>query len=408
MSGSNFIRSQGSKASGFSRFVLIGLIGLAFFSMGFGAKPAMHGQLQTKVVNGNGYICDQNGNPVQMRGMSMYPWTSAGGYDFYTAGCIAWLYSNWRVHIIRLPELTNGSPPMSYITTVIQACIDSGMYVIVDWHDCTANASAANASAFFKTIATSYHTYPNILYEPWNEPSASGGPSWSGVIKPYMETVIAAIRAIDPNNIVICGNPQWDQLPQNAAADPITDYKNIAYSMHFYSGSHSESGFGPGISTAMSKGCAVFITEYGACNTGTVAAQPQCTQWYTFLDANHIGSTNWGVEWQDACLGTVTSGSSYTGGWSASNLTNNGSFVKAYITAGTDTPIGTEVLPNVSKFQHATVAASNGLLTGTSKISTPVYTINGVRCPVGNKLPNGLYIVQAPGNTSAKVIDVVR
>ncbi len=186
------------------------------------------------------------------------------------------------VHIIRLPELTNGSPPMSYITTVIQACIDSGMYVIVDWHDCTANANAANASAFFKTIATSYHTYPNILYEPWNEPSASGGPSWSGVIKPYMETVIAAIRAIDPNNIVICGNPQWDQLPQNAAADPITDYKNIAYSMHFYSGSHSESGFGPGISTAMSKGCAVFITEYGACNTGTVAAQPQCTQWYHF------------------------------------------------------------------------------------------------------------------------------
>ena len=147
------------------------------------------------------------------------------------------------------------------------------MYVIVDWHDCTATANATNASAFFKTIATSYHTYPNILYEPWNEPSASGGPSWSGVIKPYMETVIGAIRAIDPNNIVICGNPQWDQLPQNAAADPITDYKNIAYSMHFYSGSHSESGFGPGISTAMSKGCAIFITEYGTCNA-TEASPP--------------------------------------------------------------------------------------------------------------------------------------
>jgi hypothetical protein len=179
--------------------------------------------------------------------------------------------------------------------------------------------------------------------------------------------------------------------------------------MHFYAGSHSESSFGPGISTAMSKGCAVFITEYGACNTGTVAAQPQCTQWYTFLDANHIGSTNWGVEWQDACLGTVTSGSSYTGGWSASNLTNNGTFVKAYIMAGTDTPIGTEVLPNESKFQQrAIVATSNGLLSGTDTKSAAVFTINGVRCPSGGKLPNGLYIVRAQGTGNAQVLNIIR
>jgi len=38
-----------------------------------------------------------------------------------------------------------------------------------------------------------------------------------------METIIKTIRAIDPDNIIICGNPNWDQQPQNAAADPITE-----------------------------------------------------------------------------------------------------------------------------------------------------------------------------------------
>ena len=402
----NLYHSQGRKAGGFSMFALIGIVCLAFSSLSFAAKPAMHGQLQVKVVNGKGYICDQNGNPVQMRGMSMYPWTAAGGYDFYTAGCIAWLYSNWRCHIIRLPYLTNNSVPMANMYAVIQACIDSGIYVIVDWHDCTANANAANASAFFRTIATAYHTYPNILYEPWNEPSQSGGPSWTGVIKPYMETVIAAIRAIDPKNIIICGTPQWDQIPSDAAASPITDYTNIAYTMHFYSGSHSVAAFSPSITTAMGKGCAVFITEYGACNTGTVPAQPQCTLWYHYLDSNMIGSCNWGVEWPDACLGTLTTGSSYTGGWSNANLTADGVFVRTYILGGTDVP--TAVVPNESKFQQrASAPTLKGMLTGAAK-SGAVYTVNGVRCPAGSTLRNGLYIVQVQGNFYAKVVNVIR
>ncbi len=386
----NLFQSCIRRLRGFSSFAVVAVSCLALVSPSFG-KPAMYGQLSIK----NAHFCGQDGNPVQLRGMSMYPWTAAGGYDFYTHSCIAWLYSNWHCTAIRLPYLTNGSPPRALLDTVIKACIDSGIYVIVDWHDCTANANAANASAFFKTIATSYHTYPNIMYEPWNEPSESNGPSWPNVIKPYMETVIGVIRAIDSNNIIICGNPQWNQEPQLAAADPITDYKNIAYSMHFYSGSHPVATYSPGITTSMKDGCAIFITEYGACNTGTVAAQPQCTLWYHYLDSNMIGSTNWGVEWVDACLGTLTSGSSYTGGWSASNLSSDGTFVKAYVTAGSFVGI----LPDESKFQRRTKAPIiNGFLTGAETKSAAVYTINGVRCSAGGKLPNGLYIVRDQGN----------
>jgi endoglucanase len=389
---------------GFSRFALIGLVCLAFFPLSFG-RAAMHGQLQTKVISGKGYICDQNGNPVQMRGMSMYCWANAGGYSYYTAGCIEHLYSDWRCHIIRLPYMTNGSIPMTMYNAVIQTCIDSGMYVILDWHAGQGNQSAtAAAGAFFTTMANQWGKYPNILYEPWNEPSSI---QWTGGIKPYMESLIKVIRAIDSKNIIICGNPNWDQEPQLAAADPITDATNIAYSMHFYSGSHPVGSYGPGITTAMSKGCPIFITEYGACNTGTTLAEPACTAWYTFLDQNQIGSTCWAVEYLDQCLSIFTKSASYTGPWPASVISGYGTFIQAYILKGTDTSNGTAVLPNESNFQQRTVVSWNDLLTGPDKKSA-VFTINGERCPSGGKLSSGLHIVQAPGNSGAKIVNGVR
>ena len=376
---------------------------LVFFSMSFGAKPAMHGKLQVKVISGNGYICDQNGNPVQMRGMSMYGWANAGGYSFYTPGCIAHLYSDWRCHIIRIPYMANGSISQTVYNAVVQACVDSGIYAIIDWHE-GAGSNVTAAGTFFTTMATKWHGIPNILYEPWNEPS---GIAWSG-IKTYMETIIKIIRPIDPDNIIICGNPNWDQNPQDAAASPITDATNIAYSMHFYSGSHPVGSYGPGITTSMSKGCAIFITEYGACNTGTTLAEPACTAWYTFLDQNKIGSTCWAVEYLDQCLSIFTHSASNTGPWATSDITGYGTFIQAYILKGTDTAIGTGVVPNESKpQQRASAPAMKGLLTGADK-KPVVYTINGVRCPAAGKLPHGLYMIQAQGHTIAKVVNVIQ
>ena len=47
------------------------------------------------------------------------------------------------------------------------------------------------------------------MYEDWNEPS---GATWA-TIKTYHETVVAAIRAVDPDNIIFLGTPNWDQEP---------------------------------------------------------------------------------------------------------------------------------------------------------------------------------------------------
>ncbi len=390
------LNSHCFKVRDFSKIFLVGLVCLAFVSLSLGqTKAAIHGQLSVK----SGHICGSSGQPVQMRGMSMYGWTNACGYAFYNASCINHLAQDWHCTAIRMPYQPNGTIPMTQINAVIQACIDNGIYVIVDWHGGSAT-TASTTAAFFKTVATQWHTYPNIMYEPWNEPTVA----WSH-IKPYMETVIAAIRAIDANNIIICGNPQWDQEPQLAAADPITDYTNIAYSMHFYAASHPEASFGPGITTAISKGCAIFITEYGTCNAsgGSPLNLPATTTWYNFLDANSIGSTNWGVECQDeGGAAAFQKSASATGPWTASDLTTDGAFVQAYIMAATN------VQPNESKLQQrANAPTMNGLLTGATK-SAAVYTINGVRCAEGGKLANGLYVVRAQGTGKAQMLNVIR
>jgi len=133
---------------------------------------------------------------------------------------------------------------MTSINAVIQACIDNGIYVIVDWHVGAGIYASDTAMSFFKTIAQSVHTYPNIMYEPWNEPTVG----WP-LINPLWKRNSRHTR-YDPANIIICGTSQWDQKPQDAAADPFTDYQNIAYSMHFDAASHSVAGYSPGITTA--------------------------------------------------------------------------------------------------------------------------------------------------------------
>lgn len=65
--------------------------------------------------------------------------------------------------------------------------------------------------------------------------AGSGDLGWSGTIKPYAQAVISAIRAIDPDNLIVVGTPTWSQDVDVAAADPIAG-TNIAYTLHFYAG----------------------------------------------------------------------------------------------------------------------------------------------------------------------------
>jgi endoglucanase len=279
-----------------------------------GTPVSVHGQLK---VAGN-KIVDQNGKTVTLHGMSMYDW-SQQGRQFYNASAVGHLAKDFECAILRIPILPqNATSGLSRVKAVADACIANGIYGIIDWHGGSA-ATAATAAAFFASMAQAYGNTPNIMYEPWNEPTVP----WA-TVKTYHETVVAAIRAVDPDNIIFLGTPQWDQRPDQAAADPVTTSTNLAYVVHFYANSHKLAGFQNAITTTLNKNLAIFVTEYGGCSAngnGTFNAT-ELQKWWDFLDANDIGCTNWAVETNGETSSIFKTNASANGPWTDADLTD--------------------------------------------------------------------------------------
>lgn len=300
-----------------------------------GTPVSVHGQL--KVVGNQ--IVDQNGKVTALHGMSMYAWNTQGT-QFYNASAVGHLAKDKECAILRIPILPNQLTAQTpLVKTVVDACIANGIYAIIDWHS-GAGANAAAASTFFASMATAYGNSPNVMYEIWNEPS---GITWPN-IKIYHQTVISAIRAIDPDNIIFLGTPNWDQQPNLAAADPVTTSTNLAYTFHFYAYSHHFANFGPNVTNALAGGIAVFVTEYGGCasNGGGTFDAAELQTWWNFLDANNLGSTNWSVETNGETSAVFTTNANKTGPWTDAEITNpDGTTIFNYIAskyAATVTP----------------------------------------------------------------------
>ena len=300
-----------------------------------GTPVSVHGQL--KVVGNQ--IVDQNGKVTALHGMSMYAWNTQGT-QFYNASAVGHLAKDKECAILRIPILPNQLTTQTpLVKTVVDACIANGIYAIIDWHS-GAGANAAAASTFFSSMATAYGNSPNVMYEIWNEPS---GITWPN-IKIYHQTVISAIRAIDPDNLIFLGTPNWDQQPNLAAADPVTTSTNLAYTFHFYAYSHHFANFGPNVTNALAGGIAIFVTEYGGCasNGGGTFDAAELQTWWNFLDANNLGSTNWSVETNGETSAVFTTNANKTGPWTSAEITNpDGTTIFDYIAskyAATVTP----------------------------------------------------------------------
>ena len=284
------------------------------------------------VVQGNKVTA--NGQPANLAGMSLF-WSNTGwgGEKYYTAQTVSWLKSDWKANLVRVAmgvEEAGGyltdSSNKTRAMTVIDAAIANNMYVIIDWHTHHAEDNKAAAITFFKEMATKYGNYNNVIYEVYNEPLQI---SWSNVIKPYATDVIKEIRAIDPDNLIIVGTPTWSQDVDVAANDPITAYSNIAYTLHFYAGTHKQS-LRDKAQTALNRGIALFVTEWGSVNAdgnGGVDAAETAT-WLNFLKTNGISHANWALNDKAEGSSALIPGASVNGGWSAAQLTASGTLVR--------------------------------------------------------------------------------
>jgi hypothetical protein len=292
------------------------------------------------------------GNEVQFGG----PGTSVAGNSFfwsngmfgqdlfYTAETVRWLAQDWGAQIVRAAmAVDNGdAAPLEqvggYLTrpldnkrnvqVVVNTAIESGIYVIIDYHAHAAERDTQAAVAFFSEMATLYGGYNNVIYEIYNEPVNTGWPQ----IKAYAEQVIPAIRQRDPDNLIVVGTPFYSQQVDVASADPLDD-NNVAYTLHFYAASHGDA-LRNQATTAMNNGIALMVTEWGSTNADGFGQPNQgaTQQWMNFLRENNISHCNWAVADQgEGSASSLVRGASTAGGWSDAELTASGRLVKGII-----------------------------------------------------------------------------
>jgi len=288
-----------------------------------------HGRLR---VLGN-HVVDKNNQQISLFGNSMFSSNSKWeGQKFYNEDVVKWLKKDLKSTIVRAAlavEESSGyiddpAGNQARMKRVIEAAIANGLYVIIDFHSFKADEYTAQAVTFFTEMAKCYGKYDNVIYEIYNEPQKV---SWSKVIKPYAEKVIAAIRGIDSNNLIIVGTPFWSQKVTEAANDPIKD-KNVAYTLHFYAGTHGQ-WLRDEATSAMQKGIALFVTEWGTCdasgNGGFNAAASD--EWLKYCNDNMISMCNWAVDDKAETASIIKPGSNPKGGWSAADYTQSGTYV---------------------------------------------------------------------------------
>lgn len=309
------------------RYIILILIFLP--TLLFAQHVKKYGQLQVIGTQ----LCDQQGQPVILRGMS-FGWHNFWP-RFYTAGAVKWLHEDWKVDLVRaamgIEPKPNGylhakATSMKAIETVIKTAIEQNIYVIVDWH--SHNIQLEEAKAFFKEIATRYGKYPHIIYEIFNEPDQE---SWEEV-KAYSVELIKTIRAIDTDNIILVGNPHWDQDLHLVADDPIKGQTNIMYTLHYYAATHKQYLRDRG-EYALSKGIPLFISESAgmeATGNGPLNEE-EWKRWIDWSEKNKISWVTWSVSDKDETCSVLYPSASSEGGWKETDLKQSGILTRQFL-----------------------------------------------------------------------------
>ncbi|MDB6045372.1 MAG: hypothetical protein JWM63_3923 [Gammaproteobacteria bacterium] len=270
-------------------------------------SPAPSGSSSGKLsikVSGN-HLVDGSGNTLQLRGVNVSAlefvaidgWSPSNPWAGQTGDATPnWAtIKSWNANVVRIPlneaswlgytctdstgASRNPDPGGNYkatVATAVSAATAAGLYVILDLH-WTAPGNACplaqnqmadtdHSVAFWSALATQFKSYPNVVFELFNEPfvgygNASAG-DWAIMMKggaqtnyvtggnPYqanynwavagMQQMLDAVRATGASNVVLVGSATWDQdLSQWVANKPNDPLKQIAAAWHPYPNSNT-------------------------------------------------------------------------------------------------------------------------------------------------------------------------
>lgn len=305
-----------------SLFLVLGTIA---FAAPKNSPVAINGKLQVIGTQ----LSNANGQPVVLRGASL-GWHNLWP-RFYNKSAVKWLATDWKCTVIRaamgleIEDNYRENPQfaLSCMTPVIEAAIKNGIYVIIDFH--AHKNYLPYAKTFFAEMAAKYGKYPNVIYEIWNEPDYF---EWAEV-KAYSEEVIKTIRAIDPDNIILVGNPHWDQDLDKVAADPIKGATNIMYTMHFYAATH-EQWLRDRTDAAIAKGIPVFVSECGgseASGDGRLGTR-EWHEYVEWMESRKLSWAAWSVSDKNETCSMLLPRASAKGNWTDDLLKPWGKLVR--------------------------------------------------------------------------------
>lgn len=286
-------------------------------------------------------LCDSNGNVVQLRGISTHG--LAWFPDYVNAELFRELHDEWKANVVRLAMYTaeyggycsggDQKKLKQLISDGVQYATDNDMYVIIDWHilsDGDPNTHKEDAKAFFTEMSEAYSGYDNVLYEICNEPN--GGTSWSS-IKSYAEEIIPVIRENDEDAVILVGTPNWSQYVDQAAADPITAYSNIMYTLHFYAATHTD-GLRSTMAAAIDAGLPVFVSEYGICDASGNGAidEKQANAWVELMDRYGVSYVAWNLSNKNETSAVFINSCGKLSGFTQEDLSSSGRWLYDMLT----------------------------------------------------------------------------
>ncbi len=189
---------------------------------------------------------------------------------------------------------------------VIEWCRADGLWVVLDLHCAPGGQTGTNIDdswgypwlydsvaeqqatvAVWRRIAQHYRDEPTILgYDLLNEPDPEcpGLPDYKESLKSIYRQIIAGIREVDQNHIVIVGGARWDQ--DFSIFDSKWD-SNLMYTFHIYGVAPVDTSINSYLNFRDDQNAPLWLGESGENKDQWVA------QFVKLLDQNHVGWCFW-------------------------------------------------------------------------------------------------------------------
>jgi endoglucanase len=306
-------------------------------------------------------LCNQYGNPIQLRGMSTHGIQWYGWGSCLTEASLNALANDWGADILRISMYvqeggyeTDPTGFTNQVKTLVNEATERGMYALIDFHQLDPgdpNYNTSRARTFFTAMANEFKDYNNVIYDICNEPNGVG---WN-TIRNYATQVIPVIRAIDSDAVVLVGTHGWSTFGvsgngtlQDVVNNPLP-YANVMYTFHFYAASHGQAYLD--MLNNASNVLPVFVTEFGS-QTASGDGSNNFTRTQQYIDLMRTKKISW-CNWNysdDFRSGAVWEEGTCSGGpWTVSQLKPAGAWIRErMLSPADDFPGGGNVSPTVS------------------------------------------------------------